>query len=518
MFAERRLRALIERGSLQLQRKARLYRDAWTLLRSGWLNVGWYRARYADVRAAGVHPIKHYLLAGAAEGRDPGPRFSTRGYLQRNPDVAAAGINPLLHFIRHGRREGRGRSGAVAGADAKLRVRDGQTATLDDVLHEQFLQLRPLRTVRLTRHGGRRVTLLTDSVSPGSLFGGVGTAVLLCTELAKRLGSRLRIVTETVPPTPGSVGSVLTAHGIDCQQEIEFCYAPRGDLDRGEVALDSGDLFVTTAWWTTWNARQSVPAWQILYLLQEDERMFYPHGDLHLRCNEVLADPDLRFVVNSRLLFEHLVASGLDNIGRSGVWFEPAFPLHSYHWQERRPAPANKRNFLFYARPWNSRNLYARGLQAIGAAIQEGVLDPDAWNLIFAGRDLDPIILPRGVKPRLVQNLPWTEYVALIRSVDVGLTLMYTPHPSYPPLDLAASGAVAVTNQFGRKTSLDQSSRNIVCVPANVASLVDGITQGTIWRPTRPCGGGITENSGLGRDWVAAFAPVLDRFFARSEV
>jgi hypothetical protein len=518
MFANRRLRALIERGGPQLRRTARLYRDAWTLLRSGWFDVGWYRATYADVGAAGVHPIKHYLLAGAAEGRDPGPRFSTRGYLRHNPDVAAAGINPLLHFIRHGRREGRGQSGVLAGPDARPGVGDGQLATLDDVLHDRFRELVPLRTVRLTRDGAPRVTMLTDSISAGSLFGGTGTAVLLCAELAKRLGGGLRIVTETEPPTPGNVGSVFAAHGIDCRQDIEFCYAPRGDRNRGEVAFTSGDLFVTTSWWTTWNARQSVPARQILYLLQEDERMFYPYGDLHLRCGEVLADPDLRFVVNSRLLFEHLVDSGLDNIARSGVWFEPAFPRHSYHWPEGRPAPTNRRNFLFYARPWNSRNLYTRGLEAIGAAIQEGVLDPDAWNLIFAGRDLGPIILPREVRPRLMQNLPWTEYVALVRSVDVGLTLMYTPHPSYPPLDLAASGAVAVTNRFGRKTSLDQYSRNIICVPADVASLVDGIAQGTVLAADEVTRRRNYENSRLGRDWTAAFAPVLDHLFARAEV
>ena len=49
----------------------------------------------------------HYLRYGAAEGRDPSPRFDTRAYLARNPDVSAEGVNPLLHFIRHGSSEGR---------------------------------------------------------------------------------------------------------------------------------------------------------------------------------------------------------------------------------------------------------------------------------------------------------------------------------------------------------------------------------------------------------------------------
>ena len=56
---------------------------------------------------------------------------------------------------------------------------------------------------------------------------------------------------------------------------------------------------------------------------------------------------------------------------------------------------------------------------------------------------------------------------------------MDTPHPSYPPLDLAASGAVVVTNRHGRKTSLCQYSENIVCVDPTVEALKAGIADGS---------------------------------------
>jgi hypothetical protein len=60
-----------------------------------------------DVREAGQDAALHYLLHGAAEGRDPGPFFSTTGYLTRYPEIAAANINPLLHYETQGRREER---------------------------------------------------------------------------------------------------------------------------------------------------------------------------------------------------------------------------------------------------------------------------------------------------------------------------------------------------------------------------------------------------------------------------
>lgn len=75
--------------------------------RSGLFDWDWYLSRYEDVKQSGMHPIKHYLEFGAAEGRDPSPAFETRFYLAAYPDVADSGLNPLLHFIRFGREEGR---------------------------------------------------------------------------------------------------------------------------------------------------------------------------------------------------------------------------------------------------------------------------------------------------------------------------------------------------------------------------------------------------------------------------
>src|SRR5690606_5783129 len=67
----------------------------------------WYLSRYQDVAAAGLDPITHYVLYGAAEGRDPSGDFSTNFYLQNNPDVKASGINPFRHYLEYGIQEGR---------------------------------------------------------------------------------------------------------------------------------------------------------------------------------------------------------------------------------------------------------------------------------------------------------------------------------------------------------------------------------------------------------------------------
>ena len=67
----------------------------------------WYLAKNADVANAGHNPLQHYLTHGFQEGRDPHPLFDSDWYLAENPDVARSGDNPLRHYLTHGFREGR---------------------------------------------------------------------------------------------------------------------------------------------------------------------------------------------------------------------------------------------------------------------------------------------------------------------------------------------------------------------------------------------------------------------------
>jgi len=67
----------------------------------------WYLRKYPDVASNGIDPVEHYLSHGAAEGRDPGPRFNSNAYMRSYPGVREAGINPLVHYLRHGFKEGR---------------------------------------------------------------------------------------------------------------------------------------------------------------------------------------------------------------------------------------------------------------------------------------------------------------------------------------------------------------------------------------------------------------------------
>ena len=373
--------------------------------------------------------------------------------------------------------------------------------TVQTSVDRRFPALEALRTYPDLR-SGRRLSIVTDSINAGSLYGGVGTSMIFAALLARRLGADLRLITRAHEAEPGRVGAFLDSFGLAWQGDVATVFSPGGA--GADVPVSGDDLFLTTSWWSTHATRQSVDPRRIVYLLQEDERMFYPHGDERLRCIETLASDDIRFVVNSEMLFRHLTEgdAALANIARHASWFEPAFPLATYHDDEPARQRRGVKNFMFYARPNNLRNLYWRGLEAIGAAIQDGTLRPEKWNFTFVGRDLSPVLLPFGVRPKLIENLPWAEYAALIRHTDLGLSLIDTPHPSYPPLDLAASGAVAVTNQCGRKTSLTRYSENILCVPATVAGVRQGLADGARLVSDPQARAANFARNGIMRDWA----------------
>lgn len=483
-------------------------------------DANWYLTRYPDVAIARIDPAQHYSLRGEAEGRDAGPAFSATAYAERHPEAVGAGLL-LLHATRHQRFDA-GRllpppldpisAALVAPIVATPVVTPVTVPDIDTLLHQRFPELRPL-PVFAAPHTALRLTVVTDSINAGSLYGGVGTAIVLAALTARRLGATLRIVTRTEAPDMSNFGAVLDVQGLDWNGNVDFVHAPSDGSGMG-VPVGSGDLFLTTSWWTTWATRLSIPRARIAYLLQEDERMFYPFGDDHLRCTETLRDPGLLYIVNSELLLKFLQADGL---APGGTALEPSFPRATYHAPAEALGVSAKRRFFYYARPMNPRNLYWRGLEALSGAIETGTLDPEIWDFYFAGKGAHDMRLPGGIRPRLLDSMAWADYAAEIRQMDLGLSLMYTPHPSYPPLDLAACGAVVVTSSFGPKQSLDRYCSNIICAEPNLPSLVTALGDGARLAADRPRRAANYASAGLERDWERSAAPAITRLASWAE-
>lgn len=431
-----------------------------------------------------------------------------RDYLRKHG--LGATVRRFFHLWRHGPESG---DVVTLGSESLPLAPAPVPAAL--LLRQRFLALQPLR-VYAAPGGGPRLNLVTDSINKGSLFGGVATAIILAALLAEREGRRLRVITRTEVPHPDNLRHVLMCNGIAYDGNVDFVHcAVEGDSPDVDIGAD--EVFLTTSWWTTACVLGSIPPERVIYLLQEDERMFYPLGDDHLRCSELLNNQSLRFVVNTRLLHSHLLDSGAEGVRHNSRWFEPAFDTSTFFLE---PRPDGERfRLVYYARPNNLRNLFYRGLEVLERAVNQGVLDLTQWDIVLLGKDLPDITFGDGYRPLCYSGLSWEAYAALLRKSDLGLCLMYTPHPSYPPLDIAACGGVVVTNRFGAKADLAQYSQNIIAADTDVDSLLEALRQGidlatdSARRQANLAGGGLARSWRVtlreSVEWLAGSANVL---------
>ncbi len=194
--------------------------------------------------------------------------------------------------------------------------------------HSSVRSTEPLRAYA-SPEPERRLSIVTDSIGEGSLFGGVGTALIIGTLLAEDLHARLRLITRTERPHLERIRTVLDAQGLTWKGDIDIVHRRRAGPRM--CAVGAGDVFLTTSWWTTRATLGAVPASKVIYLLQEDERLFYARGDEQLRCAETLGQSNLHCLVNSALLYRHFTQGPepLAQLEGRALWFEPAFPSAS---------------------------------------------------------------------------------------------------------------------------------------------------------------------------------------------
>jgi hypothetical protein len=137
---------------------------------------------------------------------------------------------------------------------------------------------------------------------------------------------------------------------------------------------------------------------------------------------------------------------------------------------------------LFYARPeaHAARNMFELGVLGLARAVQRGSLAA-GWELNGIGsvRQGGRIALGGGASVQLLPRRDQAGYAELLRSHDVGLALMYTPHPSLVPLEMASAGMLTVTNSFENKTAeaMAAISSNLVTVAPTVEAIAAGLAE-----------------------------------------
>jgi hypothetical protein len=230
------------------------------------------------------------------------------------------------------------------------------------------------------------------------------------------------------------------------------------------LEVSPADRFIATTWWIAHiahHAVRSVGREGFLYLIQEYELFTYPMGTYGALANESYARPH-HALFSSELLREYfrrhrigVFAKGEEAGERRSASFQTAITAVASP-SPTELAPRSARRLLFFAptEPHAARNMFELGVLALTQAVREGVLSPD-WDLHGIGTvgGERRIELGRGTILELLPRTDQSSYAELLRDHDVGLALMYTPHPSLVPIEMASAGLLTVTNTFENKTA-----------------------------------------------------------------
>ena len=367
-----------------------------------------------------------------------------------------------------------------------LDPRPGARVPGDPELRAVAEKIAPLR-LAVRDDAPPRINLLIPTFDLEHFFGGYIAKLNLARRLAER-GARVRIV--TVDPAgslprswTGAVESYAGLTGLFDTVEVAFGRESAGL----EVSRD--DAFVATTWWTAHVAHaalESLGGGRFLYLVQEYEPFTFAMGSLAALADEsyrlphfaLFSSPLLRDFFRRRGL--GVFAAGERAGDEASAAFENAITAvdapSAADLARRRP-----RRLLFYSRPevHAARNMFEVGVLALVRALERGAFA--GWELHGIGtvRGRRRLDLGGGASMDLLPRAAQADYAGVLRSHDVGLALMYTPHPSLVPIEMASAGMLVVTNTFENKTpaALAAISPNLIAaepgIEAIAAALVD---------------------------------------------
>lgn len=337
-------------------------------------------------------------------------------------------------------------------------------------------EIHPVRLLPSPLAPAPRLNLMVPALSEHHVFGGIATALRCADRLRGAFASVRILVTDEgrgIAPAAGAwygAWPILTPTPGQPVPDRDGDHILNAHPDFGRtLPVHAGDVFMATAWWTAhigfpvldWqDATFGVPPGgprRLLYLIQDYEPGFYAWSSRH-----ALAEATYRHGERTLAVFNTQILA--DYFAREGYRFAVSHVLEPRLNPVLAAARARMTHFgkecviLVYGRPTVERNAF--GL--IVAALRQWAQSyPQAsqWQVVSAGEAFEPVDLGAGCTLQPVGKLSLDDYAQQLARSAIGVSLMISPHPSYPPLEMAAFGATVLTNVYANKDLSTISSR-----------------------------------------------------------
>ncbi|PCE67659.1 hypothetical protein [Salinivibrio sp. YCSC6] len=317
---------------------------------------------------------------------------------------------------------------------------------------------------------GLRVNLLVPALSEKYVFGGIATALRFYEQLSQYFPCCRIIITDEASTSLklGQFYSDWPVLDVGSEDVLGNSIIVAGDRAGKPLAISVDDIFVTTAWWTTVNAFTFID-WQLnfyeleksrklIYLIQDFEPGFYPWSTRYALAESTYRNPDKTIpVFNTRILKDFFDKKGFKF--ENSFFFDPKLNPELSRLQRQLKGVKKKKQIIVYGRPSVERNLFSLLVQSLQCWSDE-YEDSINWKVYSAGEMHDPILLGNGLAVESVGKLSLEQYADLLAESSIGLSLMLSPHPSYPPLEMAMFGVDVITNTYANK-DLNEAVSNV---------------------------------------------------------
>lgn len=327
-------------------------------------------------------------------------------------------------------------------------------------------------TPRKTEHfdDGLRLNLMIPTVTKEFIFGGITTAVHIFDELAKELHAKRRIIVTDGMDLEFDQNLFRGYSIYTCDQDSadDLQIMPYYDRRGHSFPMGKNDIFVASAWWSAycafpvldWQAKAyGIPMQKMIYLVQDYEPFFYPWSTRYVMAESTYkTDYPVLAVYNTKILRDYFHLEGYKFFRE--YYFEPALNRKLKAYLEQHPVLQKKKQILLYGRPNTARNCF----ELIVTALREWVKrqpDVEEWQVLSAGETFSDIVISDKLTVKCLGKLTLDEYAKTMQESYLGVSIMVSPHPSYPPLEMSTFGIKTITNCYANK-DLSGFNENII--------------------------------------------------------
>jgi lipopolysaccharide biosynthesis protein len=346
----------------------------------------------------------------------------------------------------------------------------------------------------------RRFNLLIPSPRPESIYGGLATALKIAPSLWRLIEDcDLRIIVVSgkldrlgLAELSARIGATVTLVGPDDDTGGVTAVALRRRRFL-PLGLRRGDLFFATAWWTAdlgfrlldEQRRIFGAGAPLVYLIQDFEPGFHALSDQYALADATYRRPDDTVaLINSEEL-----AAFMHRRARFGAAWCLPYQLHPQIGARLQPTVKEKL-ILVYGRPRVARNAFPMIVEGVRRWQGRAPHENCAWRIAFAGQEFDPGLIAELENAACLGKLPLDDYADLLNRSAIGVALMISPHPSYPPLEMASAGVVTITNNHESKDMTARSDTIISLDPITPDTIADALDAARarvrLDRPTAP--------------------------------